>query len=341
MNVQTNIPLASLTTMKIGGNANYVVDIRSEEDLQQVYQNAKKLNQPVYVIGGGSNLIARDEGFAGVIIHMRMGGIEILDENQETTTVAAAAGEVWDVFVKQMVEKDLSGIEALSGIPGTVGAAPVQNIGAYGQELANVFVSLDAYDTHTDSFTTLTKEECGFAYRHSIFRGEAAGRYIITRVTLRLNKNRPQPPFYDALQQYLEQHQIGTMTVTVQIIRGAVLEIRSNKLPDPTQLPNAGSFFKNPIVDRQHAETLQVTYPQMPTYPVDDAHVKIPAGWLIQSANFKGRVLHGIKSHDGNAVVLVNQSAKGYADLAAARTEITTTVAQKFGINLEQEPLEI
>jgi len=327
--------------MRIGGNANYVCEVTSEEELQQLYQNSKKLGQPVYVIGGGSNLIARDSGFPGVIIHMRIKGIEILEDTHESTTVAVSAGETWDVFVKQMVERDLSGIEAMSGIPGTVGAAPVQNIGAYGQELADTFVSLEAYDTQQDSFVTLRKEECGFSYRHSIFRGEQAGRYIITRVTLRLLKKRPEPPFYDALQQYLEQHQIGTMTVTVQIIRGAVLEIRSNKLPDPDKLPNAGSFFKNPIVEKTYAEQLALQYPEIPYYPFDETHVKIPAGWLIQSCTFKGRVLHGIKVHDGNAVVLINQSARGYADLDAARREITTTVAQKFGINLQQEPLEI
>ncbi len=327
--------------MKIGGNANYVCDVTSDEDLQQVYQNSKKLNQPVYVIGGGSNMIVRDTGFPGIIVRMRIMGVDILSDTPESVTVSAGAGETWDVFVKQMVERNLSGIEAMSGIPGTVGAAPVQNIGAYGQELSNTFVSLEAYDTQTDSFTTLKKEECGFAYRHSIFRGNESGRYVITRVTLQLLKKRPEPPFYDALQKYLEQHQIGAMAVTVQIIRGAVLEIRNNKLPDPNRLPNAGSFFKNPIVEKVFADQLLTTYPNMPTYTVDQTHVKIPAGWLIQTANFKGRVLHGIKSHDGNAVVLVNQNARGYADLAAARTEITTTVAKKFGINLEQEPLEL
>lgn len=327
--------------MRIGGNADRVVNVTSEEELQQAYKNSKELEQPIYIIGDGSNLIVHDEGFAGVIIRIKIMGIDIIDENQETTTVNSGAGETWDVFVKQMVERNLSGIETMSGIPGTVGAAPVQNIGAYGQELADTFVSLRAYDTQSDDFVTLKKEDCGFAYRHSIFRGEQAERYIITHVTLALSKQPPQPPFYDALQQHLAQQQINIANVTVQIIRDAVIAIRSNKLPDPNQLPNAGSFFKNPIVPLQLGETLKASYPDIPIYPVDGMRVKIPAGWLIQSCALKGRILHGIKVHDGNAVVLVNHSAQGYTDLAAARKKITDSVYQKFKITLEQEPLEL
>lgn len=341
MNVKTNIPLSTLTTMRLGGSANYVIEVTSDEDLREVYKKSKQSGQPAYIIGGGSNLIAHDEGFSGTIIHNKIMGIEVTNDNAQATTVTVGAGEIWDDFVKQMVERNLSGIEAMSGIPGTVGAAPVQNIGAYGQELADTFVSLAAYDTQNDSFVTLDKSACGFAYRHSIFRGEQMGRYIITRVTLILGKKPPQPPFYDALQKYFEQHQINTATVTIQMIRNAVLKIRSNKLPDPLQLPNAGSFFKNPIVEKQLGDTLKATHPDMPTYPVDETHVKIPAGWLIQSCMLKGKILHGIKVHDGNAVVLVNQSAKGYSDLVFARQEIIDAVYQKFHISLEQEPLEL
>jgi UDP-N-acetylmuramate dehydrogenase len=266
VNVQTNIPLSTLTTMKIGGNANYVAHVTSNVELQQLYQNSKRLGQPIYVIGGGSNLIAHDEGFAGVIIHNQIMGIEILEDTPTSATIAAGGGEVWDNLVKYTVDLNLQGCEAMSGIPGTVGAAPVQNIGAYGQELADTFVSLEAYDTVNDSFVTLKWDDCGFSYRNSIFRSTAAGRYIITRVTLTLNKKRPEPPFYEALEKYLEARQIGTMTVTVQIIREAVLDIRSNKLPDPSRLPNSGSFFKNTIVEKWKADDLLKTYPDMPTY---------------------------------------------------------------------------
>lgn len=327
--------------MKIGGNANYVADVTSTGELQHVYQNSKKIGQPIYVIGGGSNLIAHDEGFPGLIIHNAIMGIKVIDDNPTSTTIEAGSGESWDKLVKYTVDLGLSGIESMSGIPGTVGAAPVQNIGAYGQELADTFVSLEAYDTTNDNLVTLLWEDCGFSYRNSIFRGAATGRYIITRVTLTLQKKHPEPPYYDALEKYFTSHGIDPTTATVQIIRNAVLDIRQNKLPDPAQLPNTGSFFKNAIVEKWKAEDLLKIYDNMPTYPVDDEHVKIPAGWLIETAELKGEVLHGMKVHDGNAVVLINQSATGYADLAAAREEIISVIRDKFQIVLEQEPLEL
>ncbi len=327
--------------MKIGGNANYVVDVTSVEELQKVYENSKKLGQPVYVIGGGSNLVVHDEGFPGIIIHNLIKGIEVLSDDGESTTIRAGAGEIWDTLVKYTVDLNLSGIDAMSGIPGTVGAAPVQNIGAYGQELADTFVSLEAYDTSLDGLVTLKWEDCQFSYRHSVFRGDAAGRYIISGVTLTLHKKRPEAPFYDSLQKYLEANQIGTMNVTVQIVRDAVLSIRADKLPDPHILPNAGSFFKNAIVEKWKADDLLKTYPDMPTFSVDDDRTKIPAGWLIETVDLKGEVLHGMKVHDDNAVVLINQSATSYADLAAAREEIISAVRDKFQIILEQEPLEL
>ena len=341
MNVQTNIPLSTLTTMKLGGNANYVADVTTKDELQQIYNNSKKINQPVYVIGGGSNLIAHDEGFPGLIIHNKIMGITVTSDNAESTTITTGAGENWDGLVKYTIDLGLQGIEAMSGIPGTVGASPVQNIGAYGQELADTFISLEAYDTLNDTFVTLSWEDCGFSYRHSIFRGESQGRYIIASVTLTLYKKPPEAPFYDALEKYFTEQQIDSATATVQIVRDAVLKIRSNKLPDPTQVPNTGSFFKNAIVENWKAEDIAKTYDTLKTYPVDDGHMKIPAGWLIEACDLKGQELHGMRVHDGNAVVLVNESATSYSDLAAARDEIIGAVRDKFQIVLEQEPLEL
>jgi UDP-N-acetylmuramate dehydrogenase len=339
VNVQTNIPLSTLTTMRLGGNASYVAEVTTPEQLQQVYQNAKKMNQPVYVIGGGSNLIAHDDGFAGVIILNKIPGIDIIADDTTSTTVRAGGGEIWDNLVKFTVDRNLAGIEAMSGIPGTVGAAPVQNIGAYGQELADTFISLEAYDTTTDSFVTLSWEDCGFSYRHSIFRGDSAGRYIISAVTLALDKRVPEPPFYESLQKYLDANDIHEYNV--QTIRVAVLAVRENKLPDPAKLPNAGSFFKNAIVEQWKVDELRKEYPDIPTFAVDDKHVKIPAGWLIEQCELKGQVINGMKVHDGNAVVLINDSATSYADLAAAREEIIGAVRDKFQIVLQQEPLEL
>lgn len=327
--------------MKLGGNANYVAEVTSTAELQQIYANSKKINQPVYVIGGGSNLIVHDEGFPGLIIHNKIMGITILEDGPESTTIKANGGESWDGLVKYAVDLNLSGIEAMSGIPGTVGAAPVQNIGAYGQELSTTFISLEAYDTTNDTFVTLQWDDCGFSYRNSIFRSTDAGRYIITSVTLTLYKKAPEAPFYDALEKYFAEHNIDSATATVQAIRDAVLKIRANKLPDPAKWPNSGSFFKNTVVETWKANDIKNTYDNLPTYPVDEGHVKIPSGWLIETCDLKGEVLHGMRVHDGNAVVLINESATSYNDLASARDEIIGAVRDKFQIILEQEPLEL
>lgn len=325
--------------MRIGGAASYVAAVATPDELRQVYLNAKNMGQPIYIIGGGSNLIAHDEGFAGVIVLSKIPDIETVADDSDSTTLRVGAGELWDGLVQHSVNLGLSGIEAMSGIPGTVGAAPVQNIGAYGQELADTFVSLQAYDTINDKFVELSWEDCDFSYRHSIFRGREARHYAIISVTLKLYKKIPEPPFYDSLQRYLDD--LGTKEYTVQIIRDAVLAIRSNKLPDPAVLPNAGSFFKNPILEKWQADELLAEYEDMPTYVLDEKRIKIPAGWLIEQCELKGQVFSGMKVHDANAVVLINQSAASYQDLASAREEIAGAVRDKFRITLEQEPLEL
>lgn len=341
MDFQTNIPLSQLTTMRIGGNAQLVARVASNVELQKVYQNYKKQGVPIYVIGGGSNLIVHDEGFSGVIIKNEIMGIAVLENTPSYARVRACSGENWDAFVKYTIDLGFSGIEAMSGIPGTAGASPVQNIGAYGQEISDTLESLEAYDTQTDSFVTLSWDDCNFSYRNSIFRGRDAGRYIITSITLSLGKEKPTPPFYDSLQKYLETYKIDMNIVTLPIIRSAVLAIRLSKLPDPNKLPNAGSFFKNPIVEKWKADDLARTYNDMPAFPLDDKRTKIPAGWLIETVGLRGEVIYGMKVHDNNAVVLINESANSYANLAAARKEIIDKVYRQFSIKLEQEPLEL
>lgn len=340
MNVQTNIPLSQLTTMRLGGNANYVVDTTTPDELRQAYLNAKQIAQPTYIIGGGSNLIAHDEGFPGVVILNKIGGIQIIADDSQSTTITAGGGVIWDDLVKFTVEHGLSGIACMSGIPGTVGAAPVQNIGAYGQEVANTFLYLDAYDINLDKFVRLERTDCNFAYRSSIFRTSEVGHYAICSITLQLPKNLLQPPFYDSLQKRLDE--IGVTQYTPQVIRDNVLAIRADKLPDPAVMPNAGSFFKNAVVEAWKAEEIRSNgYSDLPTYPVDETYQKIPAGWLIDQSDLKGEVLHGIKIHDKNAVVLINESATSYNDLQDAKNEIISKVKERFQITLEQEPLDL
>ena len=339
MDIHTNIPLKNLTTMKLGGPARFFAEVHTPEELQATYQNAQAKQIPVFVIGGGSNLIAQDEGYQGLILRMRIPGFEVVKDDLNSTTIKIGAGENWDATVARTVDMNLSGIEAMSSIPGTVGAAPVQNIGAYGQEISGTMVSLEAYDTAENAFVTLQNEECEFNYRHSIFRGSQAGRYIITSITLELSKNQPSAPFYDSLQAYLDQHSISIYTH--QSIRDAVIDIRKDKLPDPAVKPSAGSFFKNAIVEEWQLNDIRKTYPEVKAYAMGDGNFKLYTGWLIEQSGFKGQLLHGMRVNEKNCLVLINESATGYSDLAEARDEIIIKVRDTFRVEIEQEPLEI
>lgn len=339
MDIHTNIPLKNFTTMRLGGNARFMTEVRSVEDIVTVCNNATAQQVPIFVLGGGSNIIVRDEGFNGIIMRNRISGFEVVSDTASDTTIKIGAGENWDDVVRRTVDLNLSGIEAMSAIPGTAGAAPVQNVGAYGQEIADTLLSLEAYDTQQQAVVTLQAADCGFSYRHSIFRGEAAGRYIITSITLKLYKAAPQPPFYAAIQTYFDTHAITLYTP--QIIRDTVIAIRKDKLPDPAITPNTGSFFKNAIVEDWQFNELKTTYPDMPSYEMPDGNYKIPTGWLIEQTGLKGQTLHGMRVHDKNALVLINESAQSYSDLAQARDEIIGRVRDTFHILIEQEPLEL
>jgi UDP-N-acetylmuramate dehydrogenase len=339
MDIHTNIPLKNYTTMKLGGNARFMTEVHTPEDLADVCRKARAQKLPLFILGGGSNVIVHDEGFNGLVIRNRIPGFSVVSDEPGQTLIKIGAGENWDETVKKTVDMNLSGIEAMSAIPGTVGAAPVQNVGAYGQEIADTLISLEAYDIIDDRFVILQSADCGFSYRHSIFRGSAAGRYVITNITLRLYKTAPQPPFYKAIQEYFDANNITLYTP--QIIRDAVIEIRKNKLPDPQITPNTGSFFKNAIVEDWQLADLKNEYPDIPTYDMSDGRFKIPTGWLIEQTGLKGKTLHGMRVHDKNALVLINESAKSYSDLASARDEIIGAVRDQFRITIEQEPLEI
>ncbi len=339
MDIHTNIPLKNYVTMRLGGNARFMTDVHSAEEVGDIVKRAKSQNLPIYVLGGGSNTIVHDEGYAGIVLRNRIPGFEVIAETPSDATIKIGAGENWDEVVKRCVDMNLTGIECLSAIPGTAGAAPVQNIGAYSQEVAETLVSLDAYDEKTDQIVTLSNADCQFSYRFSIFRGEEMGRYVITSITLRLYKSMPVPPFYKAVQDYLDANNISIYTPLV--IRDVVTKIRADKLPDPKDRPNNGSFFKNAIVEDWQLSDLRNEYPDMPIYDMPDGRFKIPTGWLIEQAGYKGQLLHGIRVHDKNALVLINEAATGYADLAAARDEIIGAIRDKFRIQIEQEPLEM
>jgi UDP-N-acetylmuramate dehydrogenase len=339
MDVHTNIPLKNYTTMKLGGNARFMGEAHTPQDLSDIYHTAKAQNLPIFVLGGGSNVIVHDEGYPGIVVRNLIKGFDVIADDSSSTTFKIGAGENWDEVVKRTVDMNLTGIEAMSAIPGTAGAAPVQNVGAYGQEISETLLSLEAYDSKTDQFVVLQNADCGFSYRHSIFRGDAKGRYVITSITIRLHKSPPTPPFYAALQTYFDAH--GTTLYTPKIVRDAVVAIRAEKLPDPVKRPNTGSFFKNAIIEDWQLDDLKKEYPDVPLYDLGDKKYKVPTGWLIEQTGLKGQLLHGMRVHDKNCLVLINESASSYDDLAAARDEVIGAVRDKFRIIIEQEPLEL
>ena len=339
IDIHTNIPLKNYTTMRIGGPARFMAEVRSIPELIELCATAHDQNLNIVVLGGGSNIVANDDGFNGLVIRIRIPGFDIISDDLNTTSIKVGAGESWDETVKKTVDMRLTGMEALSAIPGTVGASPVQNIGAYGQEVSETITAVEALDLTTNAMVTLTNEQCQFSYRDSIFRSAEKGRYIITSVTFALSKNTPQPPFYEAVQTYFETHSVSLFTA--QAVRDAVVAIRSEKLPDPALLPNCGSFFKNAMVEEWQLKEIQAKYPTMPSYAMADGRFKIPSGWLIETVGLKGQSFNGMKVHDKNALVLINESAQSYADLAAARDTIIGKVRDTFQIVMEQEPLEL
>jgi len=338
MNILRNEPLKNHSTMRLGGTAAYYTTVADRHELIDAVTWAAEQGLPVMVIGDGSNIIWRDEGFPGLLIVNKIMRFEEQQEDDENYYVTIGAGENWDSVVARTVEKGMTGIEALSLIPGTAGATPVQNVGAYGQEIANTLVSVEAYDTELKQMVSIPKIDCAFGYRTSRFKTGDRGRFIITAITLHLLKGDPQPPFYKALQGYFDEH--GVAHPTPQITREAVIAIRQSKLPDPAHVANNGSFFANPIVDEGQFIQLQADYPDMPGWPQEDGRIKIPAAWLLETAGFKG--IHdqetGMATWPTQPLVLVNEQAQSTAQLLQFRQKILDTVKQKFDITLEQEP---
>lgn len=330
--------ISGLTTMRLGGAAKFVLEVETKDDVAEVFRFAEERDLPVWMMGGGANTLGHDEGFPGVVILNRLRGIEITEEHDGEMVLRGMGGEIWDDFVGFACERGYSGIEAMSMIPGTLGAAPVQNIGAYGQDIAQVIEGVEAFDTKTKEFVTLGKGEMRMGYRHTRFNhGEDAGRFFIVAVTVRLRAGSLEPPFYNSLQRYIDEH--GETDFSPMNIRRMVSTIRSEKLPDPEKVASAGSFFKNVYVDKTGAEAAEAQ--GIPLWRNPDGSGKINSGWLIEACGLKGKIMRGIRVSEKAALVLINESAKSYADLAAAREEIVGTVAEKFGMVLEQEPVEM
>ena len=339
MDLQQNVPLAEYSTMRLGGPARYLLEVHNTNDLADAVELAKRHNLEIIMIGGGSNIIWRDEGFPGLVIANRIKGFEIVSDDETGCYVNIGAGEEWDSVVDRTVKMGLSGIECLSLIPGTAGATPIQNVGAYGQDISQTLMTLIAYDTKTSSLVTLTGSECGFAYRKSIFNTSQSRRYYITSITLLLNKSNPMPPFYSTLATYLEKQ--GIKQYTPAVIREAVIAIRRQRLPDPAVIPNTGSFFANPIVDSSVLESIKEYYNQVPNWPLDNGMIKLSAAWLIDQAGYNNFYdpETGMATWEQQPLVFVNRSARSTADLIKFVDKIRRTVKDRFAVELELEPL--
>lgn len=333
MTLRRNQSLKAYNTFGIDVNAKLFSSVRSEEGLIKVLKQCYA--SELFVLGGGSNILLSKD-LDRTVLHINLKGKSILNETDNTVIVRAQAGENWHEFVRYCVENDFGGLENLSLIPGNVGTSPIQNIGAYGVELQDTFVECKAVHVQTLEKKTFIKEDCKFGYRNSIFKNELKGRYIITSVIFKLTKKHHQlHTDYGSILNELDAMKIDNPTI--EDISNAVINIRQRKLPNPAELGNSGSFFKNPIVEKTKFEKLQTKYPEIPSYKIDDNHIKIPAGWLIDQAGFKGYREGDAGVHKNQALVLVNYGNATGEDILNLAKKIQKAIKMKYGLNLEME----
>ena len=334
-----NHPLNDLNTLHLPARAEWFAAPASLDELQEVLADARARKLPVTLLGEGSNVVLAGD-IDGLVLKPALRGIEILLEKPDSLLVAAAAGEHFDDLVAWSLAQGLQGLENLSLIPGSVGAAPYQNIGAYGVELADRLVWVEAVQASNGDIRRFRRDECDFAYRDSLFKSVLPGAFVITRICLRLDRQaagRPLVLHYADLAERLAALPPEQQNATG--LRDIVCALRKSKLPDPDVLPNAGSFFKNPSVPAAHAAELQRHYPGLPLYPQADGRVKLAAGWLIEQAGFKGRREGAVGMHDRQALVLVNHGGATGAEVLAHAQAVRKAVSERFGVSLEQEPV--
>lgn len=344
LNIQKNVPLAGKTTLKIGGKARFFVEAKSENDIIEALRFAETDNLEIFILGGGSNVLIADEGFEGLVLQIALRGISVSGESGEIVFLTAQAGEDWDGFVAFCVENDLAGVECLSGIPGFVGGTPVQNVGAYGQEVSETIASVRAFDRQSKNFVDLSNRQCGFAYRESIFNTTEKNRYIVLAVKYALRRGGEPKIVYADLKKHF-----GEKTPNLRETRDAVIEIRSTKSMvinknDPNSR-SAGSFFKNPIVSKAKLgeiseKAIFLGLENVPNFVVDDEKVKIPAAWLIEKSGFQKGFRNGRAGLSTNhTLAIVNLGGASAKDILALKEEIQAKVAESFDIQLKTEPV--
>lgn len=334
MKIEKNISLKRYNTFGIDVKAKFFSEISSELQLKEILSANEYKHLPRLILGGGSNVLFTKD-FDGLVLKISIPGIEIIKEDEKTVTIKAGAGVIWHELVLFCVERNYGGIENLSLIPGTVGAAPIQNIGAYGQELKDVFVSLNGVYVDNAQSGTFEKSGCKFSYRNGIFKNELKDKFIITYMTIRLSKNPVLNINYGNVKSELEK--LGRKNIGIKEVSDVITEIRLSKLPDPSVIGNAGSFFKNPEVSEEKFNQLKEGFNDIIGFKLENDKVKIPAGWLIESCGWKGKKVGNTGSHAKQSLVLVNYGGASGEEVLNLAEEIKKSVYDKFGIKLDEE----
>jgi len=332
--ILTNIALNELNTFNVKAKAQAFIQIDSLQQLDSAYAEISNYKERL-VLGGGSNLLFVGD-YSGLVIYPQLKGIEILEQDDAQVTLRVAASENWHQFVSYCLENNYFGLENLALIPGTVGAAPVQNIGAYGVEVESFILQVECVDLDSGELVMLSHDDCQFEYRDSFIKRAGQGRYLVVSVDLKLHKKPDLVLSYQPLKEFFA----GASEVTAKRVFDRVCEIRSEKLPDPNKLANAGSFFKNPVINNQHYQGLKQAFPELVAYPVGtsaDRQYKVAAGWLIEAAGFKGKIVGKVGVHKHQALVLVNYSDSDGANILALAKAIINKVKDMFDIKLESE----
>ncbi|MFA6315424.1 MAG: UDP-N-acetylmuramate dehydrogenase [Candidatus Paceibacterota bacterium] len=335
MLMQENVILSSYTTFHLGGPARFFCRVETEDQLLEAVEFANKKKLPILILGGGSNVLISDSGYAGLVIKIEIMGIDWQYDNDGDVIVNVRAGENWDEFVKQTVDRGLYGLEALSAIPGTVGAAPIQNIGAYGVDVANHIEKVRALDMNTLKYVYLSKDECQFGYRDSIFK-KRKGLYIVSSVVFKISKSGRVKMNYADVKEYFATKQITDPTLVE--VRQAVIEIRHNKLPDWTKWGTAGSFFKNPIITAEHFDKLKTKYPGLVGFSDKDGKVKVSLGWILEHVcNVKGVLVGNVGTYKKQALVLVTKPGATSSEVVAFAKNLMNEVKEMTDIDVEVE----
>lgn len=333
MEIQKNYDLTKLNTFGVKAKADFFAEIEKEEDLLELFKTPEFKNNEKLFLGKGSNILFTKD-FKGIVVLNKLKGIEILKENTENIWIKSMGGEVWNDLVLFAVDKGYWGIENLSLVPGTVGATPVQNIGAYGVELKDVLDSLEAFNIENGEKKVFSNEECEFGYRDSIFKNKYKGKYFISAVILKLSKKENKNINYKVLKEYVEKNNLKLNGV--KDISNAIIEIRKSKLPNPNVLGNAGSFFKNVFVEKSKLEEIKKMYPEVPSFEEENL-LKIPTGWLIEKCGWKGKKIGNVGVHDKQALILVNYGGATGEEIRNLSEQIISSVFSKFGLKIERE----